>query len=60
VPKSLSLGEAARPDGVRPEALVEKLGAFFDARMAPSLRKPESPAQARSSESGKETEQCPS
>jgi hypothetical protein len=47
VPKSLTLGEAARADGVPADILVEKLGAFFDARLALSLRKQES-------------EQCPS
>jgi hypothetical protein len=39
VPKSLSLREAAEADGAQPEILVEKLGAFFEARLARPLRK---------------------
>lgn len=39
VPKSLSLREAAQADGAQPEILVEKLGAFFESRLARSLRK---------------------
>lgn len=39
VPKSLSLREAAQADGAQPEVLVEKLGAFFESRLARSLRK---------------------
>ena len=39
IPKSLSLREAAQADGVSPSMLVEKLGAFFESRLAPSLRK---------------------
>jgi hypothetical protein len=39
VPKSLSLREAAIADGAQPEMLVEKLGAFFESRLARSLRK---------------------
>lgn len=39
VPKSLSLREAAQADGVQPEILVEKLGTFFESRLARSLRK---------------------
>ena len=39
VPKSLSLREAAQADGVQPEILVEKLGTFFELRLARSLRK---------------------
>lgn len=38
VPESLSLREAAEADGVQPEVLVEKLGAFFESRLARSLR----------------------
>jgi hypothetical protein len=40
VPKSLSVREAAAADGVSAEALVEKLGDFFEARKARSLRQP--------------------
>jgi hypothetical protein len=39
VPKTLTLAEAARADGVSPAALVEKLGDFFENRLARSLRK---------------------
>jgi hypothetical protein len=39
IPKSLSLAEAARADGARIEILVAKLGAYFDSRLAPSLRR---------------------
>ena len=39
VPKSLSLREAAEADGVSADALVEKLGDFFDARLAPAVRR---------------------
>lgn len=39
VPKSLSLREAAQADGVQTEILVEKLGTFFESRLARSLRK---------------------
>ena len=39
VPKSLSLREAAEADGVQPAVLVEKLGVFFESRLARSLRK---------------------
>jgi hypothetical protein len=39
IPKSLTLEEAAAADGVRPDILVEKLGGFFEARLAPSVRK---------------------
>lgn len=38
VPKSLSLGEAARADEVPPEILIEKLGDFFESRLPRSLR----------------------
>jgi hypothetical protein len=34
-----SLREAAQADGVQPEMLVEKLGTFFELRLARSLRK---------------------
>ena len=39
VPRSLSLREAAQADGAQPEILVEKLRAFFESRLARSLRK---------------------
>jgi len=39
VPRSLSLREAAHADGAQPEILVEKLRAFFESRLARSLRK---------------------
>jgi hypothetical protein len=39
VPKTLTLAEAARADGVSPEVLIEKLGDFFEHRLARSLRK---------------------
>lgn len=39
VPKSLSLREAAQADGVSSDILVQKLGDFFDSRLARSLRK---------------------
>jgi hypothetical protein len=42
VPQTLSLREAAHADGVQPEALVEKLGAFFESRFAQPLRTSES------------------
>jgi hypothetical protein len=38
VPKSLSLREAALADGADPQGLVERLGTFFEARLAKSLR----------------------
>jgi uncharacterized protein involved in response to NO len=38
VPKSLTVREAAEADGVPADALVEQLGAFFDARLPHSLR----------------------
>ncbi len=44
VPKSLSLKEAALADGADPRHLVERLGAFFDARLARSLRPSSAPA----------------
>jgi hypothetical protein len=39
VPKTLSLAEAARADGVSPAVLIEMLGDFFEYRLARSLRK---------------------
>jgi hypothetical protein len=39
VPKTLSLAEAARADGMSPVVLIEKLGDFFEHRLARSLRK---------------------
>jgi uncharacterized protein involved in response to NO len=39
VPKTLLLREAAQADGVPAARLVEKLGAFFESRLPPSLRK---------------------
>ena len=39
VPKSLTLREAAQADGIQPEILIETLGAFFESRLARSLRK---------------------
>ena len=38
VPKTLSLAEAARADGVSPGLLIETLGDFFEHRLARSLR----------------------
>lgn len=38
VPKTLSLREAAEADGISPDLLVEKLGAFFESRLPRSLR----------------------
>lgn len=40
IPKSLTLAEAARADGVSAQTLVEKLGGFFERRLPPSLRQP--------------------
>lgn len=40
VPMNLTLREAAQSDGVPPELLVEKLGDFFESRLARSLRQP--------------------
>jgi hypothetical protein len=39
VPKTLSLAEAAQADGVPVPMLVEKLGDFFESRLAAALRK---------------------
>ena len=39
VPKTLSLAEAARADGVSPAVLIATLGDFFEHRLARSLRK---------------------
>ena len=39
VPKSLSLLEAAQADKVSPDVLIEKLGDFFESRLARSLRR---------------------
>jgi hypothetical protein len=39
VPKTLTLAEAARADGLSPAILVERLGDFFEHRLARSLRK---------------------
>lgn len=48
IPKSLTLRDAARADGVPAERLVEKLGDFFDSRLAPSLRRSRAPLERES------------